>query len=108
MGYTYDVHENDLTFKTPHSPCPSTSHIFPPPWPWTSNFKQTPPSSTTTFSNKLWNNNRTAYVDERNQKKNKTKSRQIRIYYVFYCSIYHTNNAMVLLKDGFTVWQQSQ
>ena len=23
-------------------PCPSTSKIFPPPWPWTSNFKQTP------------------------------------------------------------------
>ena len=33
-GYTYDIHENCLIFKTPH-PCASTSKLFPPPWPWT-------------------------------------------------------------------------
>ena len=40
--YTYDVHENCPIFKTPNPPCPSTSKIRPPPWPWTSNFKRTP------------------------------------------------------------------
>ena len=28
-------------FKSPHVPCPSTSNILPPPWPWTSSFKRT-------------------------------------------------------------------
>ena len=37
--------------------------------------------------NKLWTNNRTAQVNERNQNKNKTKSRHIQIDHAFYCSI---------------------
>ena len=37
--------------------------------------------------NKLWNNNRTVPVNERNQNKNKTKSRHIQIDHAFYCSI---------------------
>ena len=32
-----------------------------------------------TLSGKLWNNNRTVYVNDRNQNKNKTKSRHIQI-----------------------------
>ena len=39
------IHENSFIFKTPHPPCPSTSKILGPPWRWTSNFKQTSPSS---------------------------------------------------------------
>ena len=61
-----------------------------------------------TFSNKLWNNNRTVHVNERNQNKNKIWSRYIQIDHVFYCSIQPTNNVMVSLKDGFIVWHQSQ
>ena len=53
--------------------------------------------------NKLWNNNRTVYVNERYQNKSKTKSRHIKIDHPFYCSIRPTNNVMVSLKDGFTV-----
>ena len=41
--YTCDVHENYPIFKTLLPPCPSTSKILAPPWPWTYNFKQTPP-----------------------------------------------------------------
>ena len=37
--------------------------------------------------NKLWNNNRTVLVNERNQNKNKTKSRHIQIVHAFYYSI---------------------
>ena len=40
-----------------------------------------------TLSNKLWNNNHIVHVNERNQNKNKTKSRHIQIDYAFYCSI---------------------
>ena len=36
---------------------------------------------------KLWNNNRTVHVNERNQNKNKTKSRHIQIDHGLYCSI---------------------
>ena len=39
---------------------------------------------------------------ERNQKKNKTKSRHIRIGHDFYWLISPTDNAMLSLKDGFT------
>ena len=38
--YTYDVDENCPISKTP-TPCPPTSEIFRPPWPWTSSFKRT-------------------------------------------------------------------
>ena len=41
--YTYDVHENCPVFKAPHPPCSATSKILPPPWTWTSSFKQIPP-----------------------------------------------------------------
>ena len=37
--------------------------------------------------NKLWSNNRTVHVNERNQNKTKTKSRHIQIDHAFYCSI---------------------
>ena len=39
----HDVHENCPIFRTHHRPCPATSYILPPPWPWTFNFKRTPP-----------------------------------------------------------------
>ena len=51
---------------------------------------------------------RIVHVNERNQNKNKTKSRHIQIDFRLYCSIQPTDNAMVSLKDGFTVWRQSQ
>ena len=41
-------------------------------------------------------------------KQKQNKSRHIQIDHPFYCSIYPTNNAMVSLKDGFTVWRQSK
>ena len=44
-----------------------------------------PPS--TPLSKKLWNNNRTVHMNERNQKKNKTKSRNIQTDHAFYYSI---------------------
>ena len=50
--------------------------------------------------NKLWDNNRTVHVNERNQNK---KSCLIQIEHLFHCLIYPRNNAMVSLKDGFTV-----
>ena len=40
---------------------------------------------------------------ERIQNKNKTKLRHIQIDHAFYCT-----RSMVSLKDGFTVWRQSQ
>ena len=46
---------------------------------------------------------RIVHVNERNQNKNKTKSRHIQIDFRLYCSIQPTNNAMVSLKDGLTV-----
>ena len=49
--------------------------------------------------NKLWNNNHA----HRNQNKNKTKLRHFQIDHALYWSIQPTNNAMVSLKDGFTV-----
>ena len=55
--------------------------------------------------NKLWNNNHTVHENERNQNK---KSCLIQIEHSFHCLIYPTNNTMVSLKDGFTVWRQSQ
>ena len=58
--------------------------------------------------NKLWNNNCTVHVNERNQNKNKTKLCHIQIDHAYYCSIQPANNAMVSLKDGFTVQYQSQ
>ena len=54
------------------------------------------------------NNNRIVHESERNQVKNKTSSRHIQTDHAFYCSILPTNNAMELLKDGLTVWRQSQ
>ena len=48
------------------------------------------------------------HVNEQNQNKNKAKSRHVHIDYAFYCSIYPTNNATVLLKDDFNVWRKSQ
>ena len=39
--YTHGVHESCPIFKTTHPPCPTTSKILPPPWPWTSSFKRT-------------------------------------------------------------------
>ena len=47
-------------------------------------------------------------MNERNQNKNKTKSRHIQIDHAFYYSILSENNVMVSLKDGFTAWSQSQ
>ena len=41
--HIYDAHEHCPIFKTSYPPCPFTSKILPPPWPWTSNFKRTPP-----------------------------------------------------------------
>ena len=64
-----------LSRPPPH--CPSTSKHFPPPWPWTSNFKQT--HLTLALPNKLWNNSRIVHVEKRNQNKNKTKSHHIQI-----------------------------
>ena len=166
------------SFQYPQPPCSSTFKNLPAHWPWTSNFKLSPPSPngnqsiqikhnprTTlicyqilpsafifsinslfsssfhltffTFSwslsaiswlyslacevvqnitkctlfaqsenvNKLWNNNRTVHVNKRNQNK---KSCLNEIEHLFHCSIYPTNNAMVSLKDDFTVWRQSQ
>ena len=58
--------------------------------------------------NKLWNNIQNVHANERNQNKNKTKSRHIQIDHVFYCLIQPTNNTMVSLKDSFTVRYQSQ
>ena len=58
--------------------------------------------------NKLWNNNRTEHVNERNQNKNKTKSRHIQTDHALYYSILSEKNVMVSLKDGFTAWSQSQ
>ena len=51
-------------FQDPHPPCPSTFKMFPPPWPWTSNFKRihlpTPPPSPadwgTTTASRMWTN----------------------------------------------------
>ena len=40
--------------------------------------------------------------------KNKTKSRHMQIDLALYCSIQLTNSAMLSLKDGVTVWSQSQ
>ena len=98
-------------FQPPPVSIYATSNIFPVPWPWTPNFKWPPASlnpSAINLSNKLWNNNRTMHVNERNQNKSKTKSRHIQIDHAFYCSIYPINNAMVSLKDGLTIWHQSQ
>ena len=47
-------------------------------------------------------------MNEIKQKQKKTKPRHIQIDHAFYCSIYPTSNAMVSLKDVFTVWRQSQ
>ena len=58
--------------------------------------------------NKLWDNNRIVHLNERNQKKNKAKSRHIQIDHALGCLIQATNSVMVSLKDGFTVWRQSQ
>ena len=86
--YTYDVHENCLIFMTPHPPlCPSTSKTFPPLDIGRPDLNEPPPPSSPTLSNKLWNNNRTVYLNERNQNKNKTKSRYIQIDHAFHCSI---------------------
>ena len=46
-------------------------------------------------------------VCERTKSKQKqNQARHIKIDHPFYCSIKPTNNAMVSLKDGFTVWRQ--
>ena len=56
-----------------------------------------------TLSNKLWNNNRTVHVNERNQNNAKC---HILIDHAFYCSIQATNKAMASLKGDFNVWHQ--
>ena len=50
------------------------------------------------------------HVNERNQNQNqnKTKLRHIQIDHALYYSIQPTNNAIVSLKDGLTIWRQSQ
>ena len=61
-----------------------------------------PPSPTnygTTTATYMWTNK---------IKTKKSKSRHIQIDHRFYCSIYPTNNTMVSIKDGFTVWHQTQ
>ena len=47
--------------------------------------------------NKFWDNNCTVCVNKRNQNKCKTKSRNIQIDHGFFCSIYLSNSAMVVL-----------
>ena len=47
---------------------------------------------------KLWNNNRTVHVNERNQNKTKTKPCHIQIDQAFYCSI----SPQIMQKDEFT------
>ena len=90
-------------FQDPHPPCSSASESFQSLWPWTSNFKGNLPHPT--LCNKVQNNNCTMHVNERNQNKNETKSRRhIQIDNAFYCYIYFTNNAIVSLNVGFTVW----
>ena len=42
-----------------------------------------------TLSSKLWNNNHTVHVTQRNQKKNKTKSGNIQIDHAFYFDLAH-------------------
>ena len=53
--------------------------------------------------NKPWNNNRIVHANERNQNKSKSKSRNIQFDHAVYCSFQPINNAMVSLKDDFTV-----
>ena len=43
-----------------------------------------------------------------NSKQKQNQARHIQVDHLLYCSIKPTNNAMVSLKDGFTVWRQSQ
>ena len=86
--YTYDVHENCQIFRTPHPSIHLCSKFFHPldlkrP---ILNEPALPTTTTTTISNKLWNNNRTVHINERNQsKKNQVTS--------------HLNLSRVLLID---------
>ena len=89
-------------FPWPPSLCPSTSKCFPQPWPWTSNFKRTPPLQQTMEQQPH------RACEQTNSKQKQNQSRHIQIYHAFYCSIQPRNNAMVSLKDDFTVWHQSQ
>ena len=42
LGMIHIWHPWELSiFQDPHLPCPAMSKILSPPWPWTSNFKQT-------------------------------------------------------------------
>ena len=102
--YTYGVHENCLIFKTPQ-PLPIYVQNFPTPDDLGRLIlnKPPPPHPNLSSCNKLQSNNSTMYVNERNQNKSKTKSRHIQIDHTFYFSILPTNNAMVSLKNGFTV-----
>ena len=57
---------------SPPPPCPCTSKILPPPWPWTSNSKLILQSTCficKSWKCKLWNSNCTVHVSERNQNK---------------------------------------
>ena len=56
--------------------------------------------------NKLQNNNRTVHVNKIITKENQVS--QIQIGHAFYCPIQPTNNAMVSLKDDFTVIRQGE
>ena len=71
-------------FQDPYTLSPSTSKIFSPPWPWTSNFKRTRPSLT----KNIWKKHRTVLVNKQNQNKTKTK-----------LSTSHSNWPRVLLFD---------
>ena len=73
--YTHDFHENCLIFKTPPPPLSIYAQNFCVPWPWVNNFERTIPTPPPSRykNNKLWNNNRTVHLNERNQNKNKTK-----------------------------------
>ena len=51
--------------------------------------------------NKLWNNNRTVHVTERNQNKNKTK------HVTFKLTTRSIVTWLKMLKNGFTVWRQN-
>ena len=96
--YTYGIHENCPIFKTPHPPCPSTSEIPPPSWPWMFNFKR--PSLLSKWYSAC----------ERTNIKRKTKPSQVtfKLIMLSFLRFRPTNNVMVSLKDGFTVWCQKK
>ena len=66
--------------------------------------------------NKLWKNNPTVDVNKLNQKKKKKKRKEKKSHITFRLATHSivqlriqlTNSAIVSLKDGLTVWRQSQ